>query len=103
MWKRRTAIYATVAFIRAGETDDAFRIAEILLDDDHDLIHKATGGTLRFAGDLDRPRLVRLLDERAGTMPRTTLRYAIEHLDPMERAHYLGLRKTAAHDRRPLP
>ncbi len=92
VWERRTAIYSTVAFIRRGEVDDSFLIAEILLDDEHDLIHKATGGTLRFAGDIDRFRLLRLLDDHAATMPRTALRYAIEHLDAPQRARYLGMR-----------
>lgn len=91
MWERRTAIYATMAFIRHGERDYTFAIAEILLGDNEDLIHKATGGMLRATGN-DRPRLLAFLDKHAAKMPRTMLRYAIEHLDQEQRAHYMGLR-----------
>ena len=93
-WARRTAIVATGFFIRQGEVDDTFRIAELLAADDHDLVHKATGWMLREAGKRDRPRLLRFLDDHAGTLPRTLLRYAIEHLDPEQRSHYLAMRKT---------
>jgi 3-methyladenine DNA glycosylase AlkD len=95
VWERRTAIVATSYFIRQGDMDDTFTIAEILLGDDHDLIHKATGGWLREAGKKDRQRLLRFLDEHAATMPRTMLRYAIEHLDKEQRAHYLSMEKAA--------
>ena len=95
LWERRTAIVSTWAFIREGELDDTFQIAEILLTDQHDLIHKATGGWLREAGKRDRRRLLDFLDEHAATMPRTTLRYTAEHLDKELRAHYLGLRDVA--------
>jgi DNA alkylation repair enzyme len=57
----------------------------------HDLIHKAVGGWLRKAGKKDRPRLLRFLDEHAAEMPRTMLRYAMEHLDEDQRARYRGL------------
>ena len=63
----------------------------MLLDDEHDLIHKATGGWVREAGKKDRQRLLRFLERHAVTMPRTALRYAIEHLDKEQRAHYLGV------------
>ena len=95
LWERRTAIVSTAFFLRQGDLDDTFRIAELLLHDDHDLIHKAVGGWLREAGKRDRPRLLRFLDEHAATMPRTALRYAIEHLDKDQRAHYLGLRQAS--------
>jgi 3-methyladenine DNA glycosylase AlkD len=91
LWQRRTAIVATSYFIREGVLDDAFAIAELLLDDDEDLIHKAVGGWLREAGKKDRPRLLTFLDEHAAEMPRTMLRYAIEHLDAEQRKHYRGL------------
>jgi DNA alkylation repair enzyme len=90
VWERRTAMISTLYFARQGDLDDIYRIAEILLHDDHDLIHKAVGGMLREAGKHDRPRLLAFLDERAATMPRTMLRYAIEHLDEAQRAHYRG-------------
>lgn len=91
-WKRRTAIVSTAYFIRQGEVEDAFRIAELLLHDKVDLIHKATGWMLRFAGDKDRRRLLRFLDKHAAIMPRVTLRYAMEHLDKKLRGHYLRLK-----------
>jgi 3-methyladenine DNA glycosylase AlkD len=95
VWERRTAIASTASFLRQGEADDTFRIAEILLDDPEEIINKAVGGWLRVAGDIDRPRLLALLDGRAATMPRVTLRFALEHVEPEVRAHYMGL-KTAA-------
>ena len=72
---------------------DTFAIAEILLDDDHDLIHKAAGGWLREAGRKDRQRLLRFLDEHAATMPRTMLRYTIEHFDKKERKQYMDMNR----------
>jgi 3-methyladenine DNA glycosylase AlkD len=93
MWERRTAIVSTAYFIRQGDVDDAFRIAELLLEDDQDLIHKATGWMLRFAGDKDRQRLAHFLDKHAATMPRVALRYAIEHFDREQKNHYMGLKK----------
>jgi len=92
-WERRTAIVSTGYFIRSGEVADTFKIAEMLLDDGQDLIHKATGWMLREAGKRDRPQLLRFLDQHAPSMPRTALRYAIEHLDNEQRAHYLGMKK----------
>ncbi|HWC77622.1 MAG TPA: DNA alkylation repair protein [Blastocatellia bacterium] len=93
MWERRTAIVSTYYFVRKGDLDDTFKIAEMLVNDDEDLIHKATGGWLREAGKKDPKRLLRFLDQHAATMPRTALRYAIEHLDEKKRAHYMGLKK----------
>jgi 3-methyladenine DNA glycosylase AlkD len=95
MWERRTAIVSTCYFIRQGDIDDTFRIAELLLKDDQDLIHKATGGWVREAGKKDRRRLLAFLERHGSTMPRTMLRYAAEHLGKREREHYLGLRKAA--------
>jgi 3-methyladenine DNA glycosylase AlkD len=92
VWQRRTAIVSTSYFIRRGEVADTFEVAEMLLDDDHDLIHKAVGGWLREAGKKDRRRLLRFLDEYAATMPRTMLRYAIEQLDKEQRAHFMGMK-----------
>jgi 3-methyladenine DNA glycosylase AlkD len=89
-WKRRTAIVSTYYFIRHGDVDETFRIAEVLVNDEHDLINKAVGGWVREAGKRDRQQLLRFLDKHAATMPRVTLRYAIEHLDKGLRDHYLG-------------
>jgi 3-methyladenine DNA glycosylase AlkD len=94
LWERRTAIVSTSYFIRKGDVDDTFEIAEILLDDDQDLIHKATGGWLREAGKKDPGRLLSFLDRYAATMPRTALRYAIERLDKEKRAHYMSMKKS---------
>lgn len=91
MWERRTAIVATGYFIRLGEVDDTFAIAELLLKDKEDLIHKATGGWVRFAGDKDPRRLHAFLNKHAATMPRVMLRYAIEHLSEKERKKYLAM------------
>ncbi len=95
IWERRTAIVTTLYFIGKGDVADAFKIAEILLKDDQDLIHKATGWALRYAGDKDRKKLLSFLDKYAATMPRTTLRYALEHFDKKQREHYLSMKKTA--------
>lgn len=92
IWERRTAIVSTGYFIRQGETDDAFEIAKILLADDQDLIHKATGWMLRSAGQNNRQQLTSFLDQHAAAMPRVTLRYAIEHFDKKQREHYLGMK-----------
>lgn len=93
MWERRTAIVSTFFFVRKGDVNDTFNIAELLLKDKEDLIHKATGGWLREAGKKAPERLKSFLDKYAATMPRTALRYAIEHFDIAEREHYLSLKK----------
>ncbi len=92
MPERRTAIVSTLYFIGKGDVDDAFKLAELMLFDKEDLIHKANGWALRFAGDKERKSLVRFLDEYAATMPRVTLRYATEHFDKKQRDHYLKLK-----------
>ena len=93
LWERRTAIVSTCYFIRQGDLADTFKIAEILINDKEDLVHKATGWMLRFAGDKDQKQLLKLLDKYAATMPRTLLRYSIEKFDKKKREHYMGLRK----------
>ena len=93
MPERRTATVSTLYFIGKGDVEDAFKIAEILLYDKEDLIHKANGWALRFAGDKDRGQLVRFLDKHAATMPRVTLRYALEHFDKKQKAHYMNMKK----------
>jgi 3-methyladenine DNA glycosylase AlkD len=93
MPERRTAIVSTGYFIRHGDVDDTFKIAEMLIDDEHDLIHKATGWMLRAAGDVDREKLLSFLDKYAASMPRTTLRYATEHFDKKQRDLYLNRKK----------
>ena len=99
MPERRTAIVSTLYFIGKGAVEDAFKIAELLLYDKEDLIHKANGWALRFAGDKDRQGLLKFLDQHAATMPRVTLRYAIEHLDKKQRDQYLSMKNEAGHEK----
>lgn len=94
IWERRTAIVSTAYFIRQGEIDDTFKIAELLVRDEHDLIHKAAGGWLREAGKRDMKRLRHFLDRHAAVLPRTFLRYAIERLPQKERKRYLDQKKS---------
>jgi 3-methyladenine DNA glycosylase AlkD len=93
MPERRTAIVTTLYFIGKGDVEDAFQLAELLLHDKEDLIHKANGWALRFAGDKDRAGLIRFLEKHAATMPRVTLRYAIEHFDKKQRDQFLNRKK----------
>jgi 3-methyladenine DNA glycosylase AlkD len=91
LWERRMAMVATYAFIKAGRHEETFALAKKLLRDEHDLIHKAVGWMLRETGKrVSRSRLLEFLDEHHRSMPRTALRYAIEHLTPSERDHYLS-------------
>jgi len=92
IWERRTAILSTCYFIRQGEVTDTFKIAELLVNDKEDLIHKATGWMLRFAGDKDPKKLLSFLDKYAATMPRTLLRYSIEKLTKKQREYYMNLK-----------
>jgi 3-methyladenine DNA glycosylase AlkD len=97
MWERRTAIVATAHFIlKQKQIDDTFAIAEMLLGEKEDLVNKGTGWMLRTAGDVDRGRLIGFLDEHAASMPRVTLRYAIEKLDKKQREYYLKLKAAVA-------
>ena len=89
LWERRIAMIATFDGIRRGEFDDTFRIATLLLRDDHDLIHKAVGWLLREVGKRDGAAERAFLADRYKTMPRTMLRYAIERFPEMERRRYL--------------
>jgi 3-methyladenine DNA glycosylase AlkD len=93
-WERRTAIVSTYYFIRQGDIDDTFRIAESLADDEHELVQKAVGSWVREAGKRDQKRLLRFLDTHSGSMPRTILRYAVEKLAPAVRAKYMSGGKT---------
>ena len=92
LWERRIAMVGSQWFLKAGETDDLFRLAEMLLGDRHDLMHKAVGWSLREAGKRDPAALRQFLTTHVSAMPRTTLRYAIEHFDPEKRRAYLALR-----------
>ena len=90
LWERRIAILATFYFIKNKQYKQSLRIARQLLDDEHDLIHKAVGWMLREVGKQNRDVLVAFLDKHHQQMPRTMLRYAIEKFEPAIRAAYLG-------------
>lgn len=88
-WKRRIAIVSTLYYRYQQDLDDMLAIAEILVDDRRPYVEKAVGWALRVVGDIDKDRLLKFLDRYAPTMPRTSLRNAIEHFEPEERKHYL--------------
>jgi 3-methyladenine DNA glycosylase AlkD len=90
LWERRIAIVSTMTFIRAGQTEDTYAIAQILFTDKHDLIHKAVGWMLREAGKKDPDTLVAFLGEHYAMIPRTALRYAIERFTAAERKQFLA-------------
>ena len=89
VWDRRIAIMATFHFIKHGEFDETLKLAALLLDDDHDLIHKAVGWMLREIGKRDQKREECFLLEHYRLMPRTMLRYAIEKFEESRRQRYL--------------
>jgi 3-methyladenine DNA glycosylase AlkD len=90
VWERRIAIIATQHFIRLGDFDQTLALATALLDDKHDLIHKAAGWMLREVGKRDRTRLEIFLRKNVTRMPRTMLRYAIERFPTAVRRKYLS-------------
>ncbi len=87
-WKRRTAIVSTAWFIKKGEVDDTFKIAEILLHDDHEFVQKAIGTWLRHAGKQDQKKLLNFLEKHASTMKRLTLTTAMEKLDNSTKKYF---------------
>lgn len=89
IWEKRIGIVSTMTFIRHGQLEDTFAIADILLKHPHDLIHKAVGWLLREAGKKDKNALVEYLEPRFRSMPRTMLRYSIEKFPEEERKRYL--------------
>lgn len=89
LWERRIAILATFAFISHHQFDDSLAIGRLVLEDRHDLIHKAAGWMLREVGKRDRGALEDFLREHCRVMPRTMLRYAIERLPVEQRQGYL--------------
>lgn len=94
LWERRIAMVSTLAFIRAGQSEEVFRLTKILLTDSHDLIHKAIGWMLREVGKCcGKGTLDTFLDLYASRLPRTALRYAIERHSPAERLAYLAKKR----------
>jgi 3-methyladenine DNA glycosylase AlkD len=89
IWERRISIISTFAFIDRGDLADAVSLAGTLVDDGHDLIHKATGWVLREIGKKNQSLMEGFLMEHYETMPRTMLRYAIEKLPEDRRKFYL--------------
>lgn len=90
LWQKRVGIISTFTFISKGDPATSLNLAEILLHDEHDLIQKAVGWMLREVGKrCDRAILLDFLDQHSHEMPRTMLRYSIEHLPPKQRAHYM--------------
>lgn len=96
IWEQRIGIVSTMTFVRAGQLDDTFAIADLFLNENehlHDLLEKAVGWLLREAGKRDSERLANWLYPRASSMPRTMLRYAIEKFPETERQYILKLGK----------
>jgi len=93
LWQRRVAMLSSFAYIKQGDATVALQLCETLLHDKQDLMHKAVGWMLREIGKrCDRALLLEFLDAHAHDMPRTTLRYAIEHLPPEQKQHYMQLK-----------
>ncbi|MBU4332414.1 DNA alkylation repair protein [Patescibacteria group bacterium] len=90
LWERRITVLATFAFIRNNDFTDALKISQILLKDEHDLIHKAVGWMLRELGKRNQGIEEKFLKKYYHKMPRTMLRYAIEKFSEEKRKFYMG-------------
>jgi len=90
LWERRISIISTFAFIHNNQYIDTLKISKILIDDKHDLIHKAVGWALREIGKKDKETEIRFLNKYYKNMPRTMLRYAIEKFNDKEKKLYMA-------------
>ena len=91
LWDRRIAIVSTAAFIKEQRFKETIELSKMLLNDKHDLIHKAAGWMLREVGKKDESTLIKFLDEHTKQMPRTMLRYSLEKLSDKKRDYYMRL------------
>ncbi|USO00952.1 MAG: DNA alkylation repair protein [Alphaproteobacteria bacterium] len=92
LWERRIAIISTLYFVKRQDFEYTIKLSEILLDDKHDLIHKASGWMLRETGKQNPAVLIAFLEQYCKNMPRTMLRYAIEKLPENIRKRYLTMK-----------
>lgn len=93
LWRERVSLIASMALIKTDQFSESLKLVSHFLSHPHDLIHKASGWVLREIGKYDKQILIQYLDQYGPRLPRTSLRYAIEHLSPKERSHYLSLKR----------
>ena len=96
LWEKRMSVIFTFAFQKAGDPYPTLEMADLLMNDDHDLIHKAVGWALREVGKMDGPLLRNYLKSNAHEMPRTMLRYSVEKFSPTERKKWLEYKPVSA-------
>ncbi len=93
VWEKRISVVSTLKLVRAGNISDAIKLCKIHLYDEHNLINKAVGWVVREIGKQDEKELIKFLEKYSSTMPRTTLRYAIERLDKNKRKYFMTLKE----------
>ena len=92
VWERRTGIVSTHAFIKKGQLEDTFKIAGILINDKHEMIHKAVGSWIREAGKHAPAQLFDFLEKYVSVMPRITLSYATEKMEADKKNYFRHLK-----------
>ena len=90
LWERRISILSTFTLLRDKEYEDTLKLSEMLLDDKHDLIHKAVGWMLRELGKRDKDVEIVFLEKYHKVMPRTMLRYSLEKFSPKEKQFFMS-------------